>query len=294
MLRSTCPILILCVALGAAGGCQSIASFRGGDAAEVDLPAPRDAHDEPPLVGDVRPPDDDSAPPPPPPGLDATQPVPDVNIDCGTGDIDGDNVADFNDLAFARNCLSDTPSGSCLMADVNFDGKVTLIDVAEVQRRLHACLGSPCGGNFTIETIYSGKMVLCRLPQEQRTQCEANANLCNPAAGWSLCTATQFLAGGGANRPAGGGAWLASCVRDAKLLVSAPSDTPCGTCVFVNQAPAAVVGTRCDATVVTSMQVNLGVAAAPTCGTVGKGLDIAFWATRPAGQLLDAAVCCRQ
>jgi hypothetical protein len=151
----------------------------------------------------------------------------------------------------------------------------------------------PCAAGMNTAQSYSPAMVTCADPKGAHNQC-ATAALCNAAAGWTLCTTSQFLARGGKTTPTTQQGWLASCVRD-NGNPTAPSDGVCGGCTSSGGAPVDV-GWRCTGS--SSDKKNnlyVGVATFSECRRVGVNQATAegMWHPLETPALVGAAICCQ-
>lgn len=147
-------------------------------------------------------------------------------------------------------------------------------------------LGPACGGGTVLHS-YSAEMVICQ--GASSSQCDA-AQICS---GWRLCTATEYLAGGGKTTPAPAEAWLGACARDGGAL-HPPTDGACASCTGV--ASMRTTSWECDGSDDTATSAaRVGVAAHDVCHRVGanSAANEAFWIAKPSDLKLSAAVCCR-
>lgn len=153
-----------------------------------------------------------------------------------------------------------------------------------------AAPSSPCAPGGLLRYTYGAKMVICS-GSSSRSQCNAAA-FCNRAAGWKLCTASQYLARGGKTHGQGG-AWIGGCVRSGGS-VSAPVAGACASCSST-LVTAATVQWSCSGTIPSSSKAaNVGLASKGACYRVGANAtgSAGFWAAASANMQLDRAVCC--
>jgi hypothetical protein len=137
---------------------------------------------------------------------------------------------------------------------------------------------------------YAADMVICSDPTGV-DQCSAQS-LCNMAAGWHLCTATEFRARGGKKTPAQSPAWIAGCIR-AGGAPHAPVDAVC-LCTAA-AAPLAAVHYSCDTSLFgESPEAHVGLVSYGLCFSVGtlSPTTEAYWVSSPSHSARGAAVCC--
>jgi hypothetical protein len=129
-----------------------------------------------------------------------------------------------------------------------------------------------------------------------RDQCEV-MDTCDP--GWHACTATEYIARGGADivpdfSSNTDRAWLAACVSDANG--STLRNQPCSNCgVDPGRAPS--IQWWCDGEVVYEGGMagdSLGVLASPECMRVGQdtAAHAAYWSMSFAGGAPSFVMCC--
>ncbi len=155
-----------------------------------------------------------------------------------------------------------------------------------------AAAGPPCALGTPLES-YAAEMVICDLAAKT-PQCEA-AKACNAAAGWRLCTATEFLDRGGRDKPTAAVAWLGSCIRSGGAP-HAPTDSICGPC---QAAGIATVDLAWPCPPINGSAYgngdHVGVGSSNMCLRIGTN-DAAwegFWEPGRLNQPRTAAVCCR-
>ncbi len=136
---------------------------------------------------------------------------------------------------------------------------------------------------------YRADMVICGVVPNVN-QCEA-ATLCNSAAGWTLCTASQFLARGGKTSFLEPKAWIASCIRIAGVL-QAPTQRVC-SCVNTPAKSVASSWPCGGGGGLTSVNSEVGVRTFNSCRKIG-GINTAgaFWKNLAPEKPLSAALCC--
>lgn len=152
-----------------------------------------------------------------------------------------------------------------------------------------------CAPSMTPTLVYGARMVVCGSTKSNFNQCDANAR-CNLAAGWSLCTATQFLAWGGKLKPALNEAWLRSCMREGTNITH-PTDAACSSCVNNLKGLTRPLGYFCGTgkIMLSSEILNLGITTSSTCRRLGANAPVleAYWVPIWPGSLRGAAVCCK-
>lgn len=221
---------------------------------------------------------------------------------CARADVNGDGFVTPKDVLIVANCLSGTgDAGICPPAgDCNNDGNVTNADMFAINAlvqsgkcggSVHAC--APTSGGTT-SVPYQHDMWRCQ-GTSLFDQCAAHS-YCNEAAGWHLCTASEYLARGGKAKPGGGPlAWIAGCVRDSAGVV-APRDGLCDA--SCKQTLAGTPTYRWDCTggnPIPTSTVNLGIGTASACFRLGVDdpANAAFWDAPGVHQKRNAALCCR-
>jgi hypothetical protein len=130
-------------------------------------------------------------------------------------------------------------------------------------------------------------MVVCK--GAAVTQCQAST-LC--AAGWHLCTATEYLDRGG-TALGYAGAWIQSCIR-VNNKVTAPTDALCPSCV-PGSAGYATVMWECGGgygNALTSDQLVPVTASACMRLGIDDPSTAGFWYPGSAGTPRSAAACC--
>jgi pentapeptide MXKDX repeat protein len=156
-------------------------------------------------------------------------------------------------------------------------------------------LGSPlaCAVGQPLFVWPAGKMVMCSAGKNI-TPCGAPA-ICNTAAGWSLCTASQYLARGGKTTapPLQDNAWLSGCIRSGGAPY-APTDTLCPGNCKAGSAPAATVAWQCGPGSFTRSDAYLAVLTRTACRRVGVNSAAyeGFWSFRATNQPRPNVVCC--
>jgi len=151
---------------------------------------------------------------------------------------------------------------------------------------------SPCASGSPGH-VFSSTMVICGSTSTILDQCSAEQR-CNLAAGWHLCTATEYLAGGGAtSAPPSTGAWIAACIR-AGGAPFAPVDGVC-QCATLTMANAGVEWSCSGGDPSMTSAGHSGVRTWTTCRRVGanSAASAAYWAPDPSVQGMFYAVCCR-
>jgi hypothetical protein len=152
---------------------------------------------------------------------------------------------------------------------------------------------TPC--TFELAHTYGADMVVCGpgAMKISADQCEAEATFCAP--GWTLCTASQFLARGGMTDPAPYAAWIAGCIREGGGAVTTPTDRICA-CTPGARASLELLGIGCDGTTEYRADgANIGIVASPGCyaaGPSGVG-PMARWQPMPTPAAWTGAVCCQ-
>ncbi len=150
----------------------------------------------------------------------------------------------------------------------------------------------PCASGATKGQTYAANMVVCG-GSAQVNQCSA-APLCNTAGGWSMCTASQFLARGGKTTVTVKRAWLAACIRN-NSTPTAPTNAICSSCMGTNLS-AGGVGWRCTGSKSdTKSNAYIGVASFFECRRVGVNTTAVEgdWHPFASAGVVDSAVCCR-
>jgi hypothetical protein len=141
---------------------------------------------------------------------------------------------------------------------------------------------------------YGPDMVICQGTQNV-DQCQAGG-LCNAAAGWTVCTASQFLLRGGKSTPATAFAWLAACVRQGGSAFP-PTDSICDDCSDSAVLPNEYVSWACKygTTSTGYSSGRVGVHAHNDCLRVGENLPSqeAYWNGSPSRGTWKATVCCK-
>jgi hypothetical protein len=126
-------------------------------------------------------------------------------------------------------------------------------------------------------------------------QCGAEAS-CNLAAGWHLCTASEYLNYGGYTAvppPAARPAWIAACVRDGPVLELVIADHVCSTCSAGTDDPLVAQWDCAGAPLPATPFMRIGVAATDECNFVGADKRTGRWEVLPASTRLLSAICCR-
>ena len=129
------------------------------------------------------------------------------------------------------------------------------------------------------------------------SHCKAAA-FCNAAEGWHVCTASEFLARGGATLPPlGNAAWIAACVRDKGTIHSA--STAPAKCSVCDNTPAGTVPMIWDCNGTYQNQVvayaNVAVHSYGMCTRLGTNVSqnngrwIAKWVDDPS---VHGVLCC--
>jgi hypothetical protein len=151
----------------------------------------------------------------------------------------------------------------------------------------------PCALGPTSYLSLSGLLAACETANAVG-QCQAGT-LC--AAGWHLCTATEYKAvfpAASLVPLSAADAWIASCVRQG--AVTAPTNAVCGSPCYDASSTQVTIAWDCKgATPVSSTAAAIGVKSATTCARVGGNTPVCegMWAPHPAGQLLVRSLCCR-
>ena len=136
---------------------------------------------------------------------------------------------------------------------------------------------------------YQADMVICGLAKFVN-QCQA-ATLCDAAAGWKLCTASQFLARGGKTGFLVTKAWIASCIRKAGVM-QPPSDSVC-SCVNSKSTEVGSSWPCAGAGGLTSDNAEVGVRSFNSCRRIGtQASPGGYWKNLAPEKPLSAALCC--
>jgi hypothetical protein len=133
-------------------------------------------------------------------------------------------------------------------------------------------------------------MVICE--SFGRSQCEAG-DAC--AAGWHLCSATEYQDRGGRVVPDNVtvvGSWIAGCARDSRTVLR---DGICAFCGSESGAPPAMIY-QCDGSDIGPGMIDdaIGVLSARECKRVGENsaLTAAYWSIYWAGSAAAHSMCC--
>jgi hypothetical protein len=129
---------------------------------------------------------------------------------------------------------------------------------------------------------------------EPVSQCMASAS-CN-AAGWHLCTTSEYYARGGSNAGPQQGvwpAWIAGCVRVSVGAEIRTLPSVCPTCRSIAFPPLSLhtsCGQKTPGPAWT--EPDVGVAAAGECNQLVNDPFVGMWETLPAVTTLTRVVCC--
>ena len=142
---------------------------------------------------------------------------------------------------------------------------------------------------------FGANIVGCSPMLPSFTQCDA-ATLCNGAAGWRLCTASEFLARTSGLKT-GIPLWIASCVRE-DGVVTAPGDQICSSCAPQTAAPADLMWDCLQGKVMASdysTAAFVGVIVGSACRRLGVNAanTEANWFPVAADQKASGALCCK-
>jgi hypothetical protein len=152
---------------------------------------------------------------------------------------------------------------------------------------------NPCKRG-ALEQVFSPNMVLCVDSLQLVDQCQAS-ELCDDAAGWSLCTASQYQSAAG-DKGASKEGWVAGCVRNDDTTLTAPKDTVC-TCRRSLGPTAFDVAWGCNSAPAhrNVEQVHIGVIAFNECRRVGENdkSTEGMWKTLASFAKRSGAICCR-
>ena len=152
----------------------------------------------------------------------------------------------------------------------------------------------PCATGVSTGTKYGKSMAVCGDAQGAAVnQCTA-ASLCG--SGWHVCTASEYLARGGATiQPGVWGARLASCVRE-NGGAFAPTDKPCAVCdSLLGKSPTAAVAWGCvDGYVFSLPHLYVGAVTHTSCYRLGvnDAQHAAYWGPLSTGTGARYSVCC--
>lgn len=180
---------------------------------------------------------------------------------------------------------------SLLISDGHLDTAPPLSDLSGPS------LTSACSVGYSLAGVYNAEMVICGEATLPTNQCGAKS-ICNSAQGWKLCSASKFLARGGATTPSpiSDDAWIASCIRE-QGATFAPTDLPC-TCNLIGGGSMVDYRWSCDSTVsMATYDFFMGVVAHKSCYRVGENTaaTAGYWLPRASsGSSSKAfAVCCK-
>jgi hypothetical protein len=139
---------------------------------------------------------------------------------------------------------------------------------------------------------WSGKMVVCDA-LAGTDQCNAGT-LCNTAAGWHLCTASEYRALGGTVAGGPTAAWLQACIRDSGGP-HAPMDLLCACVAAVDTMEEVAWYCTTGNPMLTTDMLHIGVTTSDSsCRRLGANdpQTEAFWVHRKANSTVHSAVCC--
>ncbi|MCK5800569.1 MAG: hypothetical protein KAI47_25445 [Deltaproteobacteria bacterium] len=197
----------------------------------------------------------------------------------------------FLAMAFVA-CSGDTTSS----ADVGVDGEVGVdlsVDAASPDLAPDFSV-SPCGEGASIVETWGRTMVICEDKLSPHNLCMADI-LCNGAAGWSLCAASQYQTRS-KNHGSKVKAWMKGCVRDSNDPPTAPLDSSC-VCKRLIGTEAYDVDWSCTGAPLHKgvKQHHIGLVTNDICHRVGINIEAteSYWVTQASYTNLPAVVCCR-
>jgi hypothetical protein len=174
---------------------------------------------------------------------------------------------------------------------------LALADLPPAKQAPDTVANTPCVAVVTVFRTYAGgDMVICETTGMQGVDhCSAEL-LCNTAAGWKACTASQYLKRGGKTDGTQKNAWLKSCVLSSGTP-HAPTDAPCALCSAAKGSSVEVVWpcTGPGAVHYLSDYVWGAVVTHDKCVRIGQDSPATEgqWIGWTTTDLLGATVCCR-
>lgn len=172
-----------------------------------------------------------------------------------------------------------------------------IADLAAADRAPDTVAGTPCVAVAAVFKTYAGgEMVICEATGLQGVDhCSAEL-LCNTAAGWKACTASQYLKRGGKTDGTQKNAWLRSCIHS-NGTPHAPTDTPCAQCSAAKGSNVEVAWPCTGRTAVRYMTDYVWgtVVTHDKCMRMGQNSPAAEgqWIGWTTNDLLGATVCCK-
>jgi hypothetical protein len=231
-------------------------------------------------------------------GVSADAMVPRPSCTCARADFNRSGQVNGGDFLELQTCINKTTPECLELADVDENGVVDGEDLA-CWKQFSGCDASPCATAALPLDDLAQDMVICQDTGggPGASQCAAEARYCNVAAGWRLCSATEFKRHDGLTKTISVQAWIGGCVLDSSGGPTAPTDTPCSC---TNRSSPLDTTLSFDCTNLKGVPAKFiapqGVTTSETCAVLGSvtSQDQGFWGVAPAtSEAITAAACCR-
>lgn len=210
----------------------------------------------------------------------------------------GSNIGSPGDGENGFIVIPPNPNTDAAITNNNTDTSPSVILDQGVQQTDSSSTTVPACVNSTYGRSYASNMVVCH-SSTSFNQCEAEQR-CNQAAGWHMCTASEFLARGGkdANNAPGSGnsAWLKARIRNGPSdQPGTPEDQICSKCVKEYSSASYKVIWSCDqSTSYNATALYIGIGSDYRCFRIGENNTTwaGYWALGVPTEMLNHVLCC--
>jgi hypothetical protein len=207
------------------------------------------------------------------------------------------DAAPAQDVALDELLVADAPALEASPDGPGMDATPKDLPVALDQTAKDTSNTTPCTNGKPPTLTYGATMKTCTV-SPQANQCDAHKG-CNQAAGWTICTASQFLVRGGKLVPSSAatpGAWIKGCVRHGDGPAHAPTDKYCDCVGGTGTVAKVKIQWNCaDTWPFTTTAANMGLRTGPACHRVGTNdpSTEAYWRAQSSPSPGNEVVCCK-